>query len=90
MLKKSYGTLYIHTRRKLGVNLILNDLLDGHSGDIHSFFNKLGYRKLTGDFMDFHLNQGCVNNQAVVDNAAHLINVALGDRSFIKSFSQTP
>jgi hypothetical protein len=90
MLKGSYRTLQIYTRRKLGVNLILNDLLGGHSGNIYSFFNKLGYRKLIGDFVDFHSNRRCVGSQAVVDNAAHLVDVALDDGSSVESFSQTP
>jgi hypothetical protein len=88
--KGSCGTLQIYTRRRLDINLILNDLLDGHSGNIHSLFNKLGYRKLTGDFVDFHPNRGCVGSQTVVDNAAHLVGVALGNESSVESFSQTP
>jgi hypothetical protein len=82
--------LQIHTRRRLGINLIFNDLFGGHSGNTHSLFNKLDYRKLTGNSVDFHLNRGCVSSQAIVNNAAHLVDIALNNGSSIESFSQTP
>jgi hypothetical protein len=90
MLKGSYRTLQIHTRRRLNVNLILNDLLGGHFSNIYSFFDKLNYRELTGDFVNFHPNRKCVNSQIIINNAAHLVDIALNNGNSIESFSQTP